>query len=89
MSESDQILARRKVVRETYGVLYDEVAHILFLHDPMGIAFETKSDEYECPRAPCSATSSTRIQRLGHCGRYVGQAALPEPATKCPSRRNP
>jgi hypothetical protein len=55
MSESDQILARREAVRETYGVLYDEVARILFLHDPMGIAFETKTDEYESARAPISA----------------------------------
>jgi hypothetical protein len=56
MSESDQVLARREAVRETYGVLYDEVARILFLHDPMGIAFETKTDEYESPRVTCSAT---------------------------------
>lgn len=54
---TDQILARREAVRETYGVLYDEVARILFLHDPMGIAFETKTDEYESARDTCCAIS--------------------------------
>lgn len=34
-------------MKAEYGQLYDELSEILFRHDPMGINFETNTDEYE------------------------------------------
>lgn len=45
----------------------------MFLHDPMGIAFETKTDDYESARGTCSAN---RHYERNHQG-LDGQLILP------------
>ena len=47
MSDREQILAERQELRAEYGALFDEVAAILFELDPVGINFESNTDEYE------------------------------------------
>jgi hypothetical protein len=37
----------RKRLKSEYGRLYDVVSEILFRNDPIGINFETNTDEYE------------------------------------------
>ena len=34
-------------LRAQYGTLYDDISALLFRHDPIGINFETNTDEYE------------------------------------------
>jgi hypothetical protein len=46
--------------RWVYGALFDDVAAVLFRHDPIGINFETNTDEYH-PEA------RTILPRLRHC----------------------
>lgn len=43
----EEILENRRRLKAEYGKLYDEVAALLFRHDPEGINFETNTDEYE------------------------------------------
>jgi hypothetical protein len=43
MNDRDGIAA----LRAQYGALFDEVSQILFELDPVGINFETNTDEYE------------------------------------------
>lgn len=47
MSSRDEIRARRQALKDVYGALYDEASRILFRYDPIGINFETNTDEYE------------------------------------------
>ena len=47
MSEREQIEAERQRLRAEFGSLFDEVSGILFELDPIGINFETNTDEYE------------------------------------------
>jgi len=47
MNDRDRIRAETKRLRAEYGALFDEVAAILFDLDPIGINFETNTDEYE------------------------------------------
>jgi hypothetical protein len=60
MTDAEQIRRRRKELRERYGVAYDGLSKILFTEDPVGINFETNTDEYE-PEV------GTIIARLGEC----------------------
>lgn len=46
-SEQEIIKRERAALRQRYGDLFDTVAAILFRADPMGINFETNTDEYE------------------------------------------
>jgi len=43
----EEILQERRRLRAAFGELYDDVAELLFRHDPIGINFENNSDEYE------------------------------------------
>ena len=43
----DEIGAENRRLRAEYGALFDDVAAILFRHDPIGINFEDNTDEYE------------------------------------------
>ena len=43
----EEIDAETRRLRAEYGPLFDEVAAILFRHDPIGINFEDNTDEYE------------------------------------------
>jgi hypothetical protein len=43
----DEILEERRRLKAEYRGLFDDVAAILFRHDPVGINFETNQDEYE------------------------------------------
>jgi hypothetical protein len=43
----EQILEERRRLRNEYGQLYQDLAQLLFRHDPIGINFENNTDEYE------------------------------------------
>ena len=47
MTERDDLLRERAALRARYGPLFDQVSAALLGDDPMGIAFETNTDEYE------------------------------------------
>ena len=49
-----------KEARDRYGRLFDDVSALLFRHDPIGINFDTNSDEYD-PEA------RTILPRLSQC----------------------
>ena len=61
----------RRRLREEYGDVYDRVAATLFEHDPIGINFESNSDEYHpevgtiLPRLR-SAQSVEDVRRIVH-----------------------
>ena len=55
--------------RRLYGALFDDVAAVLFRHDPIGINFETNTDEYY-PEA------RTILPRLRHCASADDAAAV-------------
>jgi hypothetical protein len=44
---AEEIEDKRRRLRAQYGTLYDDISAILFRHDPIGINFETNTDEYE------------------------------------------
>jgi hypothetical protein len=43
----EEIQQERRQLRNMYGALYDDVAALLFRHDPIGINFDVNTDEYE------------------------------------------
>jgi hypothetical protein len=43
----DEILESRRRIKAEYGKLFDSVASLLFRHDPIGICFDTNTDEYQ------------------------------------------
>ena len=43
----DQILKQRQLLKKKYGELYDQLAALLFQHDPAHINFEVNQDEYQ------------------------------------------
>jgi hypothetical protein len=43
----EEILEERRRLKAEYRWLFNDVAAILFRHDPVGINFETNQDEYE------------------------------------------
>jgi hypothetical protein len=43
----EEVVAERKRLKAEYRELYDEVAALLFRHDPVGINFKDNTDEYE------------------------------------------
>ena len=47
MRTREDILTENKRLKAQYGKLFDDVAEILFRHDPIGINFEDNTDEYE------------------------------------------
>lgn len=49
-----------KEARDRYGRLFDDVSALLFRHDPIGINFDTNTDEYD-PEA------RTILPRLSQC----------------------
>jgi hypothetical protein len=61
----------REKLRAEYGALFEELAAILFRHDPEGINFETNTDEYESevgtilPRLK-ACSSAVEVQRVVH-----------------------
>jgi hypothetical protein len=56
----EEILEEKRQLRAKYGELFDATAALLFRHDPIGIDYETNTDEYE-PEA------GTILPRLGDC----------------------
>jgi hypothetical protein len=52
--------AKNDAARQLYGALFDDVSAILYRHDPIGINFDTNTDEYD-PEA------RTILPRLRHC----------------------
>jgi hypothetical protein len=43
----EEILAERQRLKAEYGEIYDQVAALLFRHDPVGINYDFNTDEYE------------------------------------------
>lgn len=43
----EEIREERRKLKAEYGKLYEAISVVLFLHDPVGINFETNTDEYE------------------------------------------
>ena len=43
----EEIVAERQRLKMEYRELFDEVAALLFRHDPVGINFDDNTDEYE------------------------------------------
>ncbi len=70
-TDRDIIRAERKVLKDQYGVLFDNIASLLFDADPIGINFEFNTDEYEpevgtiLPRLR-SATSVQDVEEIIH-----------------------
>jgi hypothetical protein len=56
----EEIFEQRRLLKMEYRDLYVDVADLLFRHDPIGINFETNTDEYE-PEV------ETILPRLGTC----------------------
>ena len=62
---------QRRRLRNKYHALFDEIAAILFRHDPVGINYENNADEYEpevgtvLPRLK-DCQSSTDVRQLLH-----------------------
>jgi hypothetical protein len=71
MNEADVIRQNRNRLKAGYASLYDEILGILFRHDPIGINFETNTDEYEpevdtiLPRLN-EARSANELRRIIH-----------------------
>jgi len=62
MKEPRENQLERQALRRHYPVLFDEVSSILFRHDPIGINFETNTDEYE----PEVGTILPRLKEAHH-----------------------
>jgi hypothetical protein len=58
--ERQRLRAEREELRKQYRELFDTVSEILFRRDPIGINFETNTDEYE-------AEVGTVLPRLRTC----------------------
>ena len=43
----EEIIEERRRLKAEYRQLFDEVESLLFRHDPVGINFETNTDEYD------------------------------------------
>lgn len=68
-TEREKILEERAALERRYGELFAEVSAVLFEIDPMGINFESNTDEYE-PEA------GTIIPRLGQASTVQDVEAL-------------
>ena len=60
MSTEEQFDPENRRLRAEYGALFDQVAAILFRHDPFGVNYEFNTDEY-------SPETSTILPRLRTC----------------------
>ena len=47
MNEAEESRRRRGELKSQYGTAYQRLSSILFAEDPIGINFETNTDEYE------------------------------------------
>lgn len=56
----DEIEAEKQRLRSEYGRLFDELSMLLFRSDPIGLNFESNTDEYD-PEA------RTILPQLRHC----------------------
>ena len=71
MTDRERIQRERAAIRARFGPLFDEVAALLFRADPVGVNFETNTDEYEpevgtiLPRLE-GCTSSSDVVRVVH-----------------------
>ena len=43
-----EIEAEHRRLRAEYGTLFDDIAALLFRHDPIGLNFDDNTDEYDC-----------------------------------------
>jgi hypothetical protein len=60
----DEAVEKRKLLKNNCSELFQQVAAILFKHDPMRLDYEVNTDEYE-PEA------GTIITRLADCSSYL------------------
>ena len=67
----EEIQEERRQLKAQYGQLYEATSALLFRHDPIGINFETNTDEYEpevrtiLPRLK-SCKSAEDVQEIIH-----------------------
>ena len=47
MDKREEILQERRLLRNEYRQLYEDLTQLLFRHDPIGINFENNPDEYQ------------------------------------------
>ena len=47
MRTKEQIVAENERLKAEYGKVFDQLAEILFRHDPIGINYDDNTDEYE------------------------------------------
>jgi hypothetical protein len=62
---------RQKVARRRYGAFFERASEIFFRHDPMGIAFDDNTDEYDPEVATIlsrlrTAKSADDVRRIVH-----------------------
>jgi hypothetical protein len=85
-SERERIREERRRLRAEYGPLFDQIVRILFRRDPMGISFETNTDEYEpeagtiLPRLPdcASVDDAQRVVREELVRWFGADGAMPD-----------
>jgi hypothetical protein len=69
--KADEIREERRQLRAQYHEVFEEMSLLLFRHDPVGINFETNTDEYEpevgtiLPRLK-ECESAADVQRIVH-----------------------
>jgi hypothetical protein len=68
--------------RKDYGTLFDAVSAVLFHHDPIGINFDTNTDEYD-PEA------RTILPRLPSCGSEIDALVVITEVSPLVRRRHP
>lgn len=71
MTTRQDIIDERNALKAQYGGFYDELAALLFRHDPVGLDYETNRDEYD-PEARAilkqlpACASTADVARLAH-----------------------
>lgn len=59
-SEREEMIEEKRRLKAEYRELFDQVAELLFRHDPQGINYQTNTDEYE-------SEAQTILPRLRSC----------------------
>ena len=60
MKTPERVAEEQRWLRAQYGSMFDNIAALLFKHDPLGINFEDNTDEYE-------SEARTILPRLRQC----------------------
>ena len=85
---------RRQELKRLYGELFEQISAVLFAADPIGIKFESNTDEYDpeagtiIPRLRecCSAEDARRVVYEEFVGWFGADIAGPEQTYEQPAR---